>query len=228
LAGLVLADTRAHLGLYDQISPGVLAKGEVLPLGADDAIFYPRPEVEVDPLLVVFHGTFVPLQGIETIIEAAALLDRDGVRIKIIGDGQTRPSIDRAIRSTGARVELSGQLPIEELPAHLAGAAVCLGIFGTSDKAARVVPHKLFDSLALGRPVVTRDSPAIGSLFEEGELVVVPPSDPEALASAIRQLIHDPERREQVAFRGHQAYVARFHEVPLSRLLGRILDSALD
>jgi glycosyltransferase involved in cell wall biosynthesis len=227
LATVVVADTASHLELYERMAPGLLDRGQVLPLGADDEIFRPRPEVDVDPRLVMFHGTFVPLQGVGTIVEAAARLGEDDARVSIIGDGQTRTSVERAVRETGAQIDMPGLLPIDELPNRLAGAAVCLGIFGASEKAARVVPHKLFECLAIGRPVITRESPAIASLFEEGELVTVPPSDPEALANAIRALIADPARREQIAAQGHLAYLDRFHELPLSRQLARILESAI-
>ncbi len=228
LADHVLADTPAHLELFDTIASGVGQRGTILPLGADDAIFNPMTEVEVDQRLVTFHGTFVPLQGLATIVEAVALLESEGVRTVIIGDGQDRPSLEEAMERTGAVIELTGLLPLDELPAHLARSAVCLGIFGDSDKAGRVVPHKLFECLALGRPVVTRDGPAIRSMFEEGEVVTVPPGDPVALAGAIRSLIHDPERREQIAAAGLAAYRKRFHDVALARLLVGAFESTLD
>jgi len=78
------------------------------------------------------------------------------------------------------------------------------------------------------RPVVTRDGPAIQSMFNADEVITVPPADPLALAEAIRSLINDPERREQVARSGHDAYSRRFHEEPLARLLRVALQSAVE
>jgi glycosyltransferase involved in cell wall biosynthesis len=92
-------------------------------------------------------------------------------------------------------------------------------VFGDSDKAGRVVPHKLYESLAMGRPIVTRDGPGIRSLFSEGEVIMVPPADPVALADAIRALVDDTEHRERVAAAGHFAYQQRFHERRLAELL---------
>jgi glycosyltransferase involved in cell wall biosynthesis len=136
--------------------------------------------------------------------------------------------MEAAIERSGALIEHLGLVPLEELPAHVARSTICLGVFGDSQKAGRVVPHKLYECLAMGRPVVTRDGPGIRSLFEEGDVVLVPAADPVALADAIRSLINDPERREQVARSGHDAYLRHFHEVPLARLLSAALHAAIE
>ncbi|MGH8916656.1 MAG: glycosyltransferase [Acidimicrobiia bacterium] len=228
LSSRIVADTPPHLLLFDTLAPGVGSRGDVLPIGADDEVFTPRPDVEIKPRLVTFHGTFVPLQGLETIVEAAALLEPEGIRTVIIGDGQDRPAVETAIRRTGVNVELIGLLPLEQLPERLAPSTVCLGVFGDSEKAGRVVPHKVYECLAMGLPVVTRDGPAIGAMFGEDELVTVPPSEPIALANAIRSLIVDPARRHRVASAGLKIYRERFHEEPLAALLVEILESAVD
>jgi glycosyltransferase involved in cell wall biosynthesis len=224
LADAVMADTEPHLRYYDSLSPGVREKGCVLPLGSVDEIFRPRDDVEPDPTLVVFHGTFVPLQGLATIVEAARLLEDEGIRFLIIGDGQDRPVLERLVDEHGlTNVNLIGLVPLDDIPRLVASGAICLGIFGSSDKANRVAPHKLYECLAVGRPVITRASEAVGSLFQEGEVVAVPPADPEALANAIRDLVTDPLRRTQIADAGHRAYRDRFQEEVLASTLHECL-----
>ena len=66
-----------------------------------------------------------------------------------------------------------------------AGADLCLGVFGATPKAARVVPHKVYTALAAGRPVLTADTPAVRELLRPGEEVwTMPPGDPDALPLA--------------------------------------------
>lgn len=227
LADLVIADTGPQLEFYEQLAGRLRNPGLVIPVGTDDTVFTQEGAGSERGDLVAFHGKLVPLQGVTTIVEAAAILERDGIRTLIIGDGQDRPALDAALRRTGAGVERRGMVPLVELPGLLGRASVCLGVFGRSDKAGRVVPHKVFDALALGRPVVTRDGEAIRSLFREGEVVTVPPDDPMALAEAIRGLFEDPELRGRVAAAGHAAYMERFHERALAPLLRIALDTAL-
>jgi len=228
LADFVIADTPSQLELYELLRRRTGVRGAVIPIGADDSLFTPRGDGEVDPRLVLFYGSLVPLQGVGTIVEAAALLEADGIRVTIIGDGQDRAALDDAIRRTGASVEHIGPLPLSEIPDRVAKAAVCLGIFGDSEKAGRVVPHKVYECLAMGRAVVTREGPAIRSLLREGELVTVPPADPSALAGAIRTLIADDELRARVAQDGLEAYRTRFHETSLAMLLADALAATVD
>lgn len=227
LADHLLADTPGHLDLYESLASGSKERGTIVPLGADDEVFTPSPGSSVDERLVEFHGTFVPLQGVETVALAANEVAGLGIQTIIVGDGQDRILLDRAlVGSDVQKVQLLGRLPLEELPAQIARATVCLGIFGTSDKADRVIPHKLYECIAMGRPVITRRSAAVAAMFGPDELVVVEPGNPTALASAILDLISDPKRREEIARAGHDAYVSRFHEVPLSRLLEEALGRA--
>ena len=72
---------------------------------------------------------------------------------------------------------------------------MCLGVFGGSEKAGRVVPNKVFDALACGRPVVTADSPGAREWLRDGESALLTPAgDAAALAAALRRLLDERER----------------------------------
>ena len=86
-------------------------------------------------------------------------------------------------------------------------ADVCLGIFGTTPKAARVIPYKVFAAMALGRPVITRDSPAIRELLVDGESALLcPAGDGQALAAALERLRTDASLRERIGRNGYARY----------------------
>ena len=88
-----------------------------------------------------------------------------------------------------------GALTLPELRAQTLAADVCLGVFGGSDKAARVVPNKVYDALACGRPVVTAATAGARELLHDGEdALLVPPADAAALAAALRTVAPQGER----------------------------------
>ncbi|HEX2404849.1 MAG TPA: glycosyltransferase, partial [Acidimicrobiia bacterium] len=102
------------------------------------------------------------------------------------------------------------------------------GVFGGSQKAGRVIPHKVYEALAMRKPVVTREGPAVSSALPDGGVVTVPPQDADALADAVRALIEDPSRRVQVAAAGHETYRDRYHERALAAGLFVVLEASVE
>ncbi len=105
---------------------------------------------------------------------------------------------------------------------HIAAADVCLGIFGTSEKAASVIPNKVFQALSAGKPVITRDSPAIRELLAEAPYAVqlVPANDPSALAAAVMRLA---KHRSVGQSEKNHDLAAHFNEAAIGRQLLEIL-----
>ena len=105
------------------------------------------------------YGKWSPMHGADVVLAAAETLRTEPFRFVLIGEGQLSAELRGAIAARGlTNVEWLGALPAAELRAHTLAADVCLGVFGRSDKAGRVVPNKVFDGLACGRPVVTADT----------------------------------------------------------------------
>jgi glycosyltransferase involved in cell wall biosynthesis len=106
---------------------------------------------------VMFYGSFIGLQGPQFIAQAARHVPE--VNWTFIGSG---PLLDqcRDIVHNAEHVEFIPRVPYEELASRIGAADVLLGIFGTSEKAARVIPNKVYQALACGRPVITRVSEA--------------------------------------------------------------------
>jgi glycosyltransferase involved in cell wall biosynthesis len=145
LADLVLADTRAHADLFaaDLAPPDTPIR--VLEVGCDDAVFRPAPAPASDGVAtVLFYGSYLPLHGVPVVVDAATRLRGDPrVRFELIGDGQTRGEVERVVRERRlANVVMTPRIPQSELPRRIEGATICLGIFGATPKAARVVPTR--------------------------------------------------------------------------------------
>jgi glycosyltransferase involved in cell wall biosynthesis len=127
-----------------------------------------------------------------------------------------------------ANVDFEGWLSQRELAEVVARTAhVCLGIFGRTEKADRVVPHKIFQAMALGKPVITARTPAIEEFFSDRENVLLcRKEDPRSLVEAILELKRDTALRERIAQKGHDMVWQKYHPAALGAVLRDILEKA--
>lgn len=164
----------------------------VVYLGTRDDLFFPKGKAGNEILEILFYGTYIPLQGVEYILEAAKILKvNPRVRFTLIGSGQTGQEMrDIAKKNDLNNVTFIDRVPFETLPDLIRGADLCLGIFGTSGKAKRVIPHKVYDAVACGVPVLTADTPAIREKFTDGkEVILCKAGNGEAIAEKIATLL---------------------------------------
>lgn len=189
----IVLDTQAHADLFCEfykVSPDKVTSAFV---GAEVAAFPPAsPRNQGSRATVLFYGQFIPLHGIATIIEAARLANDKLIDWVVIGTGQQAPEVREMLKhDPPASLKWDAWAPYQELAQRIADADVCLGVFGQSKKAGRVIPNKVFQILAAGRPLVTRDGPGIRELVAGADAGVelVPPSDANALLAAVERLI---------------------------------------
>ena len=217
---LVVADTEAHAGFLADLA-GLPRDGfAICFVGAEERVFRPGWSPQ-EPFTALFVGKLIPLHGLETILMAARLVPELGVRI--VGSGQ----LDHLLANRPPNVEWVRWVEYEQLAAEFHAASCGLGIFGTSDKAQRVIPNKAFQSLACGTPLVTADTPAARELLTDETAVLVPPGDPEALATALRRLAGDPKWTRQLAGAGHAAYRKHASEEVLGARWRGLLEALL-
>jgi glycosyltransferase involved in cell wall biosynthesis len=218
---VVVADTAAHARFFRETFALDPTRLEVALVGAEDRLFRPGWQPP-EPFHALFVGKLIPLHGLETILEAARLAPE--VTFRIVGDGQLGPVLDDA----PVNVERLGWVEYDELPALYQRAGCALGVFGTSEKAGRVIPNKAFQALACGTALVTGDTEGARELLTDGEdALLVPPGDPVALAAAVRRLAADPELTGAIGAAGRVLYERRASEAVLGARWREILERAL-
>jgi glycosyltransferase involved in cell wall biosynthesis len=196
-ADLVVADTEANATFFRELGARNV---RVCLVGAEERVFTPGWQAQTD-FTCLFVGKLIPLHGLETILEAARLAPE--LRFRVVGSGQ----LESLLQAPPANVERRAWVDYERLPDELHHAGCALGIFGTSAKAQRVIPNKVFQALACGTPVVTADTPAARELLTDGEgALLVPPGDPEALVAALRRLASDASLAGRIGAGGLAAY----------------------
>ena len=220
----VVVDTPEHADFFARFTHRARNRFAVLWVGAEESRFVAAPDPG-DDSPILWYLPYIPLHGFDTVARAAALLGDDGRTFRLVGDGQEREAAEQLARELGVtNIEFVAPIPEAELPAEIAKASICLGVFGTSEKAARVVPNKVFQCAAAGRAVITAATPAVINAFG-GALVTVPVGDPAALADAIRAL-RGPERLA-VAKRARETFEQHYSEAALATQLDEILTPLL-
>lgn len=208
LADVVLLDTQAHIDFFVKeykISP---EKFRRIFVGTDSNVFKPtnggnKPFSE--RFIVHFHGNYIPLQGVLYVIKAAKILEGENIFFNLIGNGQTYKSDRKLAEDIGVKnINFIEPVGYEILPDYIEQAEVCLGIFGDSPKTELVIPNKIYEALAMAKPVITSETTAVKELLTDREDVLFcKKADPKDLADKILELKKKPELRRKIAESGY-------------------------
>jgi glycosyltransferase involved in cell wall biosynthesis len=229
LPDLLILDTAEYVEWFRKVYSLDPVRFRLVPTGADDRIFHP---LEVDGrdddlFWVLYYGTFIPNHGVKYIVEAARILkDEPGIHFELIGDGPTKAqAMTMAEEYNLTNITFVGWVDKRALPRKVAGADVCLGVFGTTPQSMMTVQNKIYEGLAIGKPVITGDAPTVRAHLEHGTAAfLVERSDSQALARAILTLRNDPALRDRLARSGHQLFVSRFSTVCIGARARRHID----
>lgn len=222
-ADIVIADTAAHSDFYKTVLNSPVDRTFIIPVGAEEALFKPQPVRPLsDPPEVLFFGSFINLQGPQTIVDSAKRVPQ--VRWTMLGDGPLRGECES--RGNGlANLHFEDWINYDLLPERIGKADIVLGIFGDSDKAGRVIPNKVYQALACRRPVITRSSQAypVTLAASPAGIRFVPPDDPAALAASIEELVHEGASFEQNQIHARRVYDEYFSEPVIETALKNVL-----
>ncbi len=230
----MFTDTSRHKTAFLEQAGTAARRMAVVPVGVDaewlEAPGSAADKAPDDPLLIQFYGNFNPFHGTEVILRALSWLNTDPrFRFEMIGRGPKHQDALKRAKLLGLK-NLSFVDPptTPELIPMVARADICLGVFARRTKTDYVVPHRIMECLALGKPVITAASAAIDEYFTPGEdLITVPPSNPGDLARTIRRLADQPDLRERVALTGaatvRRLYTPEQVVAPLIALLERVI-----
>ncbi len=210
-------ETRAMLAADHVITIAETMKGDivergvpgervtVIANGVDSDAFAPRPR---DPEAVRRHGlegAFVfgyvsnldyQRENQELLVRATAILRRRGrlVRCLIVGDGSRRALLEDSARQAGVGdwVVFTGQVPHADVAAYYALLDAFVVPRRNERTGRNVTPLKPYEALAMERPLVVADLPALAEIVGPDRGLVFPADDAEALADVLERLMDDP------------------------------------
>jgi len=177
-------------------------------LGVNTNLFQPREQSNLAARLglqgrkvVVWVGSFSGWQGLETILEAAALVREQiqEVCFILVGEGPVLGSCQKLCfeRGLADTVRFTGRIPYESVPDQIGCAHVCVAAFpGNRGNSGSVSSLKTVSYLACGRPVLTTQMDEMGEgIQSSGAGLAVPPDDPSGMAKGLVKLLSEsPEQ----------------------------------
>jgi glycosyltransferase involved in cell wall biosynthesis len=230
---LLLLDTGHYAEWFENTHAIPAANFRLVPTGADDRVYRPLPrsEPEQGRFRALYFGTYIPNHGVEYIIEAARLLkDESQICFEMIGQGPELAKAQELVKKYGLEnVHFTNWLEQEELVQQAANADVCLGAFGTTPQSLMTVQNKIYAGMAMNKPVINGDSPAVRAVLVHGKHIYLceRESGP-ALAEAIRVLYGDPELRQKLADQGLEKFRQSFDLAHLGGLYRKHLHELVD
>ncbi|TDE20457.1 glycosyltransferase [Actinomadura sp. 6K520] len=182
----------------------------VVPNGVDETFLEPLPDpgdlrerlgIRGDAPVVGLTSSFYGYEGIDTLVDAAALLRDRGspVTLLLVGDGPERGALERRAAGHGVHAVFTGRVPMGSVRRFHA----VLDVFAVPRRADRVcrlvTPLKPIEAMAGGIPVIASDVRALREIVEPGVTgALTVPEDPEAWANCLEDLAYSPERRQKI------------------------------
>lgn len=183
------------------------ANVEVVPTGANTTLFH-APVDQTRPIegsYVLFFGSLAPWHDLATMLAAVELASWPaGVRLVILGSGQQAESVKEAAEHDPRIVYVPG-VPYSEVPVWVGHALAGLSLLRTGNGLS-ASPLKLYETMACSVPVIVSEAPGQADLVREIESgVVIPESNPGALAAAVAMLWENPDEAARMGERGRRA-----------------------
>jgi len=202
LADLLVAVSAGVAAHLRQRHPATAGRIRVIGNGVDPERFRGVAIKRGRPFTVGFVGTLKPWHGVDTLVDAFARLRAQvpDARLLVVGDGPGRATLERQLEALGiaAAAELTGAVPPDAVPALLARMSVAVAPYPALPEF-YFSPLKVLEAMAAGLPVVAARVGDLDRLVvEERTGRLVPPGDPEALATALRSLAASPEERARL------------------------------
>lgn len=195
----------------------------------DERIFplhTPRPRTSTgEAFVVMYHGSLVERNGLDLAVEALARVRETIPTAELRIYGHATPFLERIMelgREKNVSIRYLGPKRLEELVLEIEGCDV--GVIPNHRNVFTEIntPTRIFEYLAVGKPVIAPRTPGIQDYFSPESLLFFEPGDPEELARKIEYVFSHPREAVEVAERGQQVYLAHTWSQERQSLVNRV------
>jgi len=165
-------------------------------------------------MVVSYIGTLGKAHGLETLLEAAQRIASEDPRLQflLVGDGAEKSRLMALAKSRSLKnVRFLPAQPWENIPSCINRSAICVALLNPAEIFQTVMPTKVLEYLACGKPVVLAAEGHSRQVLEAAHGgLTVDPGDAQALSEAILKLARDPELRRRCGEEGRRYVLQRF------------------
>lgn len=210
----------------------IYGRGVIIPHGKDTEHFDPakydrdalRKELHIEDFkTIIFLGTPRPHKGLDDIVRAIHMLDRDDIRLMIIGAGADQ-KYDNILKELGrGKVILKAEIPFNDIPVYLNAADLVVLPQKKTMSSYGQIPAKIFDAMAMAKPIITTNVADL-RLILDGCGIIVEPGDISELAEKIEWVFSNPHKAEEMGKRAREKCVAEYSWDIMEKKLVTIFD----
>lgn len=164
------------------------------------SFFTLRKKLKISPKdkIILFHGGISKERGIDKLVIAMNYLNNPRIKCLIVGNGPYLKHVKRMAKKKN-RCLFTGAVPYEDIPKYVGLSDVGVVLFQPTPNNVIATPHKLFDYLAGGLPVIVSEFPEMKKIIEENNCgIAVDPTSPEEIAKTIRYLVCNDRIRKKM------------------------------
>lgn len=214
-------------------------KISVIENGADTHLFASGPESDLrvelgveNKFVISYIGTIGMAHGLETVLEASAILQSTNREIAflVVGEGSEKERLIAQARERKlTNLHFIGQRPRQEIPAYIRASDVCLVPLKKNEVFKTVIPSKMLEFMSCGRPVVLGVDGQARAILEEARAgISIDPQNATALADAIRYLAANQQEGRQLGENGREFVLRKFSRSHTADKYIRMLEGLLD
>ena len=193
--------------------------------GVDSDVFSPRPRDEAflakwnltGKFVCSYVGTIGMAHGLEVVVRAAHTLKeqgRDDIVFLIVGDGARREELQRLATQEGvaSQIVFTGRMSRDQMPTVLASSDACLVHLRKTELFETVVPSKIFETMAMGRPIIMGvRGESLAIVKDAGAAIEMEPESEADLVAALIRLADEPGLRTQLSSSAREYVMTHYH-----------------
>lgn len=228
LCDLVISDTDLQAKHLHNLFHIPYSKMRTVAIGADNDVYKHLSKPASDKNFnVVYYGLYTPLHGVEYILQAAKLcMNYPTIKFLMIGKGNTYENMVRLAQSLHlTNVTFYPNMTESNAFETLSHADIFLGFLQKHPSVDRIIPNKVYQGLAMGKAVISGDTPVMREVFTHKKNVYLCKlADPDDLASAILHLFKNRKLTQKIADNGYTIFKDKF----TPRIIGKNIIQALE